>query len=400
MIINPIIQGVIARSAHPSGCEEAIRCQIAYCRGAQPIGPGPKRALILGASSGFGLATRIALAFGGTDTDTLGVSFERGPSDKGVGSAGWYNNIYFRQAAEQAGLKAPNLVGDAFSPATRQQVIDLIRSDFGGNVDLIVYSLASGVRPNPDTGDFWRSSIKPIGKPYQGATLDLEHQILTQTTLPAASEQEIHDTVKVMGGEDWASWIDTLAQADVLAPGCKTLAYSYIGPSHTYPIYHHGTLGKAKEDLHQTADQLHQQLASIGGEAYVAVCKALITKASVFIPGLSPYLLALFQVMKAKGLHEGCIEQMQRLLSQRLYPANGAVVTDQQRLIRVDDWELSNDVQQEVSRLLAQMTPENFREYGDVDGYLTDFLHLNGFGFENIDYTQPINPNALYRLKP
>lgn len=400
MIIKPIIQGVVARSAHPRGCEEAIRRQISYCRAANPIKQGPKRALILGASSGFGLASRIALAFGGPQTETLGVSFERGPSEKGTGSAGWYNNIYFRQAAEQAGIKAVNLVGDAFSPATRQQVIDTIRTEFGGKVDLIVYSLASGIRPNPTTGEFWRSSIKPIGTPYQGTTLDLERQILTATTLPPATEQEIHDTVKVMGGEDWASWLETLLQADVLAPGCKSMAYSYIGPSHTYPIYHYGTLGRAKADLHQTADQIHQQLAAIGGEAYVAVCKALITKASVFIPGLSPYLLALFQVMKAKGLHEGCIEQMQRLLSHRLYPDTGPVITDPQRLIRVDDWELSDDVQQEVNRLLARMTPGNFRELGDVDGYLNDFLQLNGFGFDNIDYTKPLDPEELARLSP
>ncbi|UTV30787.1 enoyl-ACP reductase FabV [Photobacterium atrarenae] len=400
MIIKPMIQGVIARSAHPHGCKEAIRRQISYCRTANPISQGPKRALILGASSGFGLATRIALAFGGAQTETLGVSFERGPSEKGTGSAGWYNNIYFRQAAEQAGIKAVNLVGDAFSPAIRQQVIDTLRAQFDGQVDLIVYSLASGVRPDPATGEFWRSSIKPIGKPYQGTTLDLERQILTETILPPATEQEIHNTVKVMGGEDWASWIETLIQADVLAPGCKTMAYSYIGSSHTNPIYHHGTLGRAKAHLHQTADQLHQQLATVGGEAYVAVCKALITKASVFIPGLSPYLLALFQVMKAKGLHEGCIEQMQRLLSHRLYPDSGPVITDHQRLIRVDDWELSEDVQQEVSRLLTQMTAKNFRELGDMDGYLNDFLNLNGFGFDNIDYTRPISPEELVRLKP
>lgn len=400
MIITPIIQGVVARSAHPLGCEEAIRRQIIYCQTANPIRQGPKRALLLGASSGFGLATRIALAFGGPETETLGVSFERGPSEKGMGSAGWYNNIYFRQAAEQAGLKAVNLIGDAFSPAIRQQVIDTIRTEFDGSVDLVVYSLASGVRPDPESGTFWRSRIKPIGQPYQGVTLDLEHLRLTETTLPPASEQEIHDTVKVMGGEDWECWIAALLQANVLAPGCKTMAYSYIGPSHTDPIYHHGTLGRAKADLHQRAEQIHQQLGAIHGEAYVAVCKALITKASVFIPGLSPYLLALFEVMKAKGLHEGCIEQMQRLLCHRLYPDTGPVITDPQRLIRVDDWELSDDVQQEVSRLLARMTPANFRELGDVDGYLNDFLRLNGFGFDNIDYTRPLDPAKLARLKP
>lgn len=400
MIIKPIIKGVIARSAHPLGCQEAIQRQIAYCQSGSLISAGPKRALILGASSGFGLASRISLAFGGTRTDTLGVSFERGPSDKGVGSAGWYNNIYFKQAAEAAGLKATNLVGDAFSRELRQQVVEQIKSEFGGKIDLVIYSLASGVRPNPETGEFWRSTIKPIGQAVQGATINLEHGEMVETTLPPASEQEIHDTVKVMGGEDWAEWVQFLTSEGVLANGCKTIAYSYIGPEFTHPIYHQGTLGKAKQDLHRKADAIHQQLQTINGEAYVAVCKALVTKASVFIPGLSPYILALFKVMKEKGLHEGCIEQMQRVFSDKLYPASDEVMVDENRLIRADDWELQEDVQKDVIALMEQITPENFQQLGDYEGYLNDFLQLNGFGFNNIDYQQDISADFLNSLKP
>ena len=400
MIIKPVIKGVVARSAHPLGCQEAIRRQIATCQSSAPISNGPKRALILGASSGFGLASRISLAFGGSRTDTLGVSFERGPSEKGVGSAGWYNNIYFRQAAEAAGLKAVNLVGDAFSDQLRQQVVETIKSEFDGKVDLVIYSLASGVRPNPATGEFWRSAIKPVGQEVRGATIDLEREEMVETTLAPATEQELHDTVKVMGGEDWQEWMSFLAREGVLAEGCKSIAYSYIGPECTHPIYHQGTLGRAKQDLHHKADTIHQQLQAINGEAYVAVCKALVTKASVFIPGLSPYILALFKIMKEKGLHEGCIDHIQRLLSTKLYPSSGSVLTDQARLIRADEWELREDVQQEVARQMAQITADNFKQQGDYEGYRSDFMHLNGFGFDNIDYRQDISIDDLASLKP
>lgn len=400
MIISPVIKGVVARSAHPLGCREAVKQQIAYCQSAPQVHDGPKRALILGASSGFGLASRISLSFGGSRTETLGISFERGPSEKGVGSAGWYNNIYFRQEAEKAGVKAVNLIGDAFSPQTREQVIRTIREEFDGQIDLVIYSLASGVRPDPQTGEFWRSAIKPIGHSINGLTLDLEHEELAETSLSPASDQEIHDTVKVMGGEDWEEWITLLNKEGVLADGCKTIAYSYIGPKSTYPIYHLGTLGQAKLDLHNKADLIHQQLQDIKGEAHVAVCKALITKASVFIPGFSPYLLALFKVMKIMGLHEGCIEQAQRLFNSKLYTAADEAVTDENRLIRLDDWELRDDVQLAVTELMAEITPENFKQLGDFDGYQEDFLKLNGFGFDSIDYGQDISMTFMESLKP
>ena len=399
MIIEPVIKGVVARSAHPYGCQQAVRKQIDYVKQATPIAGGAKRVLVLGASSGFGLASRIAHTFGGAEADTVGVSFERGPSEKGVGSAGWYNNIFFKQEAEKAGRIATNIVGDAFSQQVRQQVIEAINNDLGGKVDLVVYSLATGVRPNPETGEMWRSVIKTTGTPVVGPTLNLETDSLTEMTVETATDQEIADTVKVMGGEDWASWMQCLSEAGVLAQGCRTVAYSYIGPEVTYPIYHQGTLGKAKEHMHSTAETLNEQLAAIGGQAHVAVCKALVTKASVFIPAFTPYILALFKVMKQNGTHEGCIEQMQRLFNARFY-TEGGVITDEQRLIRMDDWELAPEVQKQVSEIMAGMTADNFTELGDYAGYKQDFMELNGFGFTEVDYQQDISLDSLQALQP
>ncbi|MGR5140164.1 enoyl-ACP reductase FabV [Photobacterium sp. DNB23_23_1] len=403
MIIEPVIKGVVARSAHPYGCQQAVRKQIDYVKQAKPIERGAKRVLVLGASSGFGLASRIAHTFGGAEADTVGVSFERGPSDQGVGSAGWYNNIFFKQEAEKAGRVATNIVGDAFSQQVRQQVIESVKSDLGGKVDLVVYSLATGVRPNPETGDMWRSVIKTTGKPVVGPTLNLETDSLAEMTVETATDDEVADTVKVMGGEDWASWVQCLSDAGVLAHGCRTVAYSYIGPEVTYPIYHQGTLGRAKEHMHTTAEEINTQLAAIGGQAHVAVCKALVTKASVFIPAFTPYILALFKVMKEKGTHEGCIEQMQRLFNARFYcpkETEQGVLTDEQRLIRMDDWELAPDVQQQVSEIMAEMTAENFTQLGDYKGYKQDFMELNGFGFEGVDYQQDITLESLKALQP
>ncbi|MCQ1060551.1 trans-2-enoyl-CoA reductase family protein [Photobacterium sp. ZSDE20] len=402
MIIEPVIKGVVARSAHPYGCQQAVRKQIDYVKQAKPIERGAKRVLVLGASSGFGLASRIAHTFGGAEADTVGVSFERGPSDQGVGSAGWYNNIFFKQEAEKAGRVATNIVGDAFSQQVRQQVIESVKSDLGGKVDLVVYSLATGVRPNPETGDMWRSVIKTTGKPVVGPTLNLETDSLAEMTVETATDDEVADTVKVMGGEDWASWVQCLSDAGVLAHGCRTVAYSYIGPEVTYPIYHQGTLGRAKEHMHTTAEEINTQLVAIGGQAHVAVCKALVTKASVFIPAFTPYILALFKVMKEKGTHEGCIEQMQRLFNARFYSpkeTEQGVLTDEQRLIRMDDWELASDVQQQVSEIMAEMTAENFTQLGDYKGYKQDFMELNGFGFEGVDYQQDITLESLKALQ-
>ncbi|BCN26093.1 enoyl-ACP reductase FabV [Vibrio alfacsensis] len=399
MQIEPLIQGVVARSAHPYGCRASIKEQIDYVKQAPQIKQGPKRVLIIGASSGFGLAARIALTFGGAEADTIGVSFERGPSDKGVGSAGWYNNIYFKDEATHHGRTAINIVGDAFSNTVRTQVIEAIETYFEGEVDLVIYSLATGVRPNPDSEELWRSVIKPIGESVTGASIMLENDQWVESTLEPANENEADATIKVMGGGDWESWIDTLINAESLAEGCKTIAFSYMGPEVTHPIYLDGTLGRAKVDLHQTSHALNLKLANFNGGAYATVCKALVTKASVFIPTLSPYLIALYRVMKEKGTHERCIEQMQRLFTTKLY-GQSKVPVDGERLIRIDDLELDPEAQQKVSELLEQMNAGNFKELGDYAGFKDEFMKLNGFNFADVDYAQDISLKALKRLKP
>lgn len=399
MIIEPVINGVVARTAHPQGCQQAVINQINYSKQHKQIEGGAKRVLILGASSGFGLAARVALTFGGAQADTLGISFERGPSEKGVGTAGWYNNIYFRQQAEAEGHIAHNIIGDAFSVEVKEKVIQLIHQDFGGQIDLVVYSLASGVRPDPKTGEMWRSCLKTVGKPFSGKTVNLEKNCLDAVVIDVATEAEILATEKVMGGEDWEAWIHWLKQNNVLAKGAKTVAFSYIGSEITYPIYHHGTLGLAKKHLHQTAERLNTLLSEDNGGAYVSVCKALVTKASVFIPAFSPYVLCLYRVMKQMGLHETCIEQMQRLFADKFYTRNG-VQLDSSRLIRIDDWELRPDVQHAVSELMAKLTDDNFTQLGDYEGYKKELLQLNGFGFDNIDYQKEVELAALVAMKP
>ncbi|MFZ3408184.1 enoyl-ACP reductase FabV [Vibrio chagasii] len=399
MLIEPVIKGVVAKSAHPLGCQEAVKQQIKFVKSAPQIKDGPKRVLIIGASSGFGLAARIALTFGGAQADTIGVSFERGPNEKSLGSAGWYNNIYFKKEAEREQRTAINIVGDAFSQETRAQVVEAIETYFEGEVDLVIYSLAAGVRPKPDSDEFWRSAIKPIGESVTGATISLEHDNWVTNTLSAATEEEAESTLKVMGGEDWESWIDELINAESIAPGCKTIAFSYVGPEVTHPIYLDGTLGRAKIDLHQTSHALNLELANFEGNAYAAVCKALVTKASVFIPGLSPYLLALYKVMKEKQTHEGCIEQMQRLFSTKLY-GQSKVPLDGERLIRMDDWELDPETQAHVTELLNKMDENNFQTLGDYRGFKDEFLQLNGFAQPSVDYSKKLNSEDFIKLKP
>ena len=399
MLIEPIIKGVVAKSAHPLGCKEAVKQQIKFVKSAPQIKDGPKRVLIIGASSGFGLAARIALTFGGAKADTIGVSFERGPNEKSLGTAGWYNNIYFRREAEREQRTAINIVGDAFSQETRSQVVEAIETYFEGEVDLIIYSLAAGVRPKPDSEDFWRSAIKPIGESVTGATISLEHDHWVTNTLEAATEEEAESTLKVMGGEDWENWIDELINAESIAPGCKTIAFSYVGPEVTHPIYLDGTLGRAKIDLHQTSHALNLELANFDGNAYATVCKALVTKASVFIPGLSPYLLALYKVMKEKETHEGCIEQMQRLFSSKLY-GQEKVPLDGERLVRMDEWELDPETQAHVTELLEAMDENNFQSIGDYQGFKEEFLQLNGFAQPSVDYKQKLNTEDFIKLKP
>jgi len=390
MIIEPIIDGVVARSAHPLGCAQYVSNQIEYVKSANPIKQGPKRVLIIGGSSGLGLAARIALTFGGAKADTISVSFEKSPSDQSSGSAGFYNNFYFKKFAEQEDRLAINIHGDAFSTQVKDDVIEAIETYFEGEVDLVIYSLASGVRPNPETGELWRSAIKPIGEEVTGDTLLLESDKWHQTTLPAATEQEALSTLKVMGGEDWEDWINALINSESIAQGCKTIAFSYVGPECTHPIYLDGTLGRAKIDLHQTSHSLNLKLANYGGGAYATVCKALVTKASVFIPALSPYIIALYKVMKEQGTHEGCIEQMQRLFATKLYHS-GPPPVDCERLIRMDDWELDPTTQQRVTELLEILNESNFKQLADYDGFKQEFLNLNGFGYEHINYLNDID---------
>ncbi|USD66746.1 enoyl-ACP reductase FabV [Vibrio sp. SCSIO 43136] len=399
MIIKPVIKGVVARSAHPFGCQAAIKQQIEYVQSATPIDTKPKRVLIIGASSGFGLASRIALTFGGANADTIGVSFEKGPSEKGTGTAGWYNNIFFKQEAEKTGRKAINIIGDAYSSSVRAQVVEAIETYFEGEVDLVIYSLAAGFRRQEDSDEFWQSTIKPIKESVSGATVLLDSDTWVESHIEPATDQELHDTVKVMGGEDWESWIDDLINADSIAQGCQTVAFSYIGSEITHPIYLDGTLGHAKVDLHQTSHALNLKLSQFGGGAYAAVCKALVTKASVFIPAFTPYMLALFKVMKEQGTHEGCIEQMQRLFSQHLYSDNVTHV-DAERLIRIDDLELNPETQSRVKALIEEMDENNFKQLGDYQGYKQDFLALNGFGFDNVDYDADIPLDVLEELIP
>ncbi len=380
MELEPIIRGVVAKNANPEGCKKAIAQQIDYVKTAQPIKNGPKRVLILGASSGFGLAARTALTFGGANADTIGVSFERAPSDQKSGSAGWYNNQHFSEFATQAGRTAINIVGDAFSDEIRQQVVEAIETYFEGEVDLIVYSLATGLRPKGD-GEYWRSAIKTIGEPVTGATVMLENDQWVDTTVEPATDEEIESTIKVMGGEDWESWVDLLINQEQIAQGCQSIAFSYIGSKLTHPIYHTGTLGRAKVDLHQSSHFIHRKLANFDGGAYAVVCKALVTKASVFIPAFTPYMLALYKVMKKQGTHEGCIEQMQRLFTTKLAFGTSKPELDGERLVRMDDWELKPSTQKAVMALIEQMNAENFTELGDYQGFKQDFLNLNGFGF-------------------
>ncbi|EGA67019.1 enoyl-ACP reductase FabV [Vibrio brasiliensis] len=395
MIIKPVIDGVVARSAHPLGCEQAVLNQIEYVKASQPITNGPKRVLIIGGSSGFGLASRIALTFG-AQADTISVSFEKKPSEKGTGSAGFYNDYYFKRHAKRAGRVAVNIHGDAFSQQIKDDVVEAIETYFEGEVDLVIYSVASGMRPKAESGQFWRSAIKPIGQPVSGTTLVLENDQWHNSTLEPATEEEAEATRKVMGGEDWEAWIDALINSESVAKGCKTIAFSYIGPEITHPIYLDGTLGRAKIDLHQTSHALNLKLANFDGGAYATVCKALVTKASVFIPGLTPYIIALYKVMKEKGTHEGCIEQMQRLFSSKLYGGE-QVPVDGERLIRMDDWELDPETQARVKQLLDEINSDNFMQLGDYQGFKHEFLNLNGFDIDGVDYSSKIDTDKFIK---
>jgi enoyl-[acyl-carrier protein] reductase/trans-2-enoyl-CoA reductase (NAD+) len=387
MIIEPRMRGFICLTSHPKGCEQSVINQINYVKSKGAI-DGPKKVLVIGASTGFGLASRITSAFG-SNAATIGVFFEKAPAAGKTASPGYYNSLAFHMQAEKAGLYAKSINGDAFSNEVKKQTIDLIKADLG-QVDLVIYSLASPVRQHPVTGVLHRSVLKPIGDTFSDKTVDFHTGIVSEVTITPCSDEDIANTVQVMGGEDWKMWTDALLDAGVLAEGAMTVAYSYIGPDVTEPVYRKGTIGMAKEHLEATAFEITEDLAKIGGKAFVSVNKALVTQASSAIPVIPLYISLLYKIMKAKGSHEGCIEQIQRLYSERLY-TNGGIPVDEKGRIRIDDWEMDEAVQKEVAELWKGATTENLPTIGDLNGYKSDFLNLFGFGFAGVDYAAEAN---------
>ena len=389
MIIEPRMRGFICLTSHPKGCEKNIQNQIEYVKSKGHIN-GPKNVLVIGASTGFGLASRITSAFG-SGASTIGVFFEKPPADGKTASPGWYNSAAFQNEAKKAGLYAKSINGDAFSNEVKEKTIETIKNDLG-KIDLIIYSLASPVRMHPVTGVLHRSVLKPIGNSFTNKTVDFHTGIVTNVTIEPCNTEDIENTVAVMGGEDWEMWIDALSKAGVLADNAMTIAYSYIGPSLTEAVYRKGTIGAAKDHLEATAFKITDKLKSTGGKAYVSVNKALVTQASSAIPVIPLYISLLYKTMKEKGTHEGCIEQIQRLYQDRLYTGKD-IPTDEKGRIRIDDWEMSEDIQSKVSELWEKATTESLPEIGDLNGYKSDFLNLFGFGFDGIDYTADTNEN-------
>ncbi len=387
MIIEPRMRGFICLTSHPKGCEKNVLNQIDYVKSKGAI-DGPKKVLVIGASTGFGLASRITSAFG-SDAATIGVFFEKAPAEGKTASPGYYNSLAFEAAAGKAGLYAKSINGDAFSNEVKEQTIDLIKADLG-QIDLVIYSLASPVRQHPVSGVLHRSVLKPIGDTFTDKTVDFHTGIVSDVTITPCNDEDIENTVAVMGGEDWAMWMDALLNAGVLADGAMTVAYSYIGPKVTEPVYRKGTIGMAKDHLEATAFKITDDLAKIGGKAFVSVNKALVTQASSAIPVIPLYISLLYKIMKAEGTHEGCIEQIQRLFSARLY-TNGSIPVDEKGRIRIDDWEMNPEVQKEVAELWKGATTENLPGIGDLNGYKSDFLNLFGFGFDGVDYAAEAN---------
>lgn len=391
MIIEPKIKGFVCTTAHPLGCEAHVKEQIDYVKSKGSIANGPRKVLVVGASTGYGLASRITAAFG-SGADTLGVFFERPAAGKRTATAGWYNSSAFEKFAKAEGLYARSVNGDAFSDEIKESTIKAIKKDFG-QVDLVVYSLASPRRQHPKTGEVAKSVLKPIGKSITDKTLDTDKSIIKEVTLEAATQEEIDDTIRVMGGEDWEIWMDALDEAGVLAEGCKTVAYTYIGDKITWPIYGEASIGKAKEDLDRAAQAINQKLALKSGTANVCVLKALVTQSSSAIPIMPLYISLLYKVMKEKGGHEGCIEQIQGLFADRLY-ADGEVEKDENNRYRMDGLELRDEIQREVEGLWDKVTTDNLYELTDFKGYNEEFLKLFGFGLSAVDYNQDLDPET------
>jgi enoyl-[acyl-carrier protein] reductase/trans-2-enoyl-CoA reductase (NAD+) len=388
MLVAPKIRGFICTTAHPTGCAKHIADQIAVVKSRGPIANGPKKVLVVGSSTGYGLSSRIAAAFG-SGAATMGVFFEKPGEAERCGTAGWYNSAAFENEAKAAGLYARSFNGDAFSDAMKATVIEAIKADMG-QVDCVIYSLASPRRTHPKTAEVFKSVLKPIGSAsYTNKNLNTGNGVVNEVTIDPANEDEIAQTVAVMGGEDWEMWIDALQSAGVLAEGVQTVAYSYIGPEVTWPIYKNGTIGRAKEDLERVQRVLDGKLAALKGKAWVSVNKALVTQASSAIPVVPLYISLLYKAMKAEGTHEDCIEQMDRLFRERLY--NGNPQPDEAGRIRVDDWEMKPALQELVGKRWAEVNTENFAELGDFEGYQTSFLRLFGFGLEGVDYNAEVD---------
>ncbi len=388
MIIQPKIRGFICTTAHPNGCAKAVLEQINYVK-AQGKLNGPKNVLVIGASTGYGLASRIVATFG-ADAKTIGVFYEKEADEKRTASAGWYNSAAFERYALEQGYYAKSINGDAFSSEIKKQTAELIRKDLG-KIDLIIYSLASPRRIHPDTGEVFNSALKPIGESFSGKTIDAFKGEVKDVTIEPATEQEIKNTIAVMGGDDWELWISYLNKEGLLASGVKTVAYSYLGPVLTHSIYKNGTIGKAKEHLKATADKLNDTLKSVNGEAMVSVDKAVVTQASAAIPVVPLYIALLFKIMKAKGTHEGCIEQIYRLFKDYLY-ASKPLSRDEEGYIRLDDLELEPSVQQAITSAWSTITTDNLSTETDVEGYRNDFYRLFGFNIDGVDYEQDVNP--------
>lgn len=390
MIVKPRIRGFICTTAHPMGCKANVDSQIDYVRSQGKVSEGElKNVLVLGCSGGYGLACRVVAAFG-CGANTLGVSFEKLPTESKTATAGWYNNVAFEEAAAAAGLYAKTLDGDAFSDEMRQQVLDTIAADMG-KIDLVVYSLASPVRQHPKTGELHRSAIKPLGEALDIKSVNVDRGEVTQVNLEPATEEETANTVAVMGGEDWEFWMSALQDADLLADGCRTVAFTYIGTELTWPIYWEGTLGQAKIDLDRASRAISEQLSGIGGEARVAVLKAIVSQASSAIPVVPLYVALLFKVMKEQGIHEDIIAHIHRMFATQLKQGAELRLDDEGR-IRMDDVELSDAVQQEVQRRWPEVTTDNLDELGDLSGFREDFLKIFGFGFDGVDYEADVDP--------
>ncbi|MGL1935017.1 MAG: trans-2-enoyl-CoA reductase family protein [Fibrobacterales bacterium] len=391
MVIKPKIRGFICTTAHPKGCEQLVKNQIEIVKNNGTNRSGPKKVLVIGSSQGFGLASRVSLTFG-YNADTLGVFFEK-PSLKGrTASSGWYQTAAFEKEATAAGKYCKSINGDAFSDEIKEKAIAAIKEDLG-QIDMLIYSLAAPRRTNPRNGETYSSTLKPRKADYTNKTIDTNTSVVSDITLHTATQEEVDNTVAVMGGEDWKFWVDALKEAGALSEGFTTIAYSYIGPEVTTPIYREGTIGSAKEHLENTGLTLDKELKAINGSAYVSVNKALVTQSSSAIPVIPLYIGMLYKAMKKRDIHEGCIEQIERMFTEKIYN-NGSIVLDDSGRIRVDDWELRDDVQAEVKELWTQINTENASELSDQTGYQKDFLNLFGFDFPEVDYEAEYDPDV------